>query len=119
MFEEYEETILDFLNNLTSQNPDEFTENDWKLIKFYTKSDGCTRAFSWRIFACFEHDFYFRTHHDFSGKIISFREANRRFRIRLQQLSPLGVCSPMSWWRWAGVACFGRSAWVSRKPCGF
>lgn len=119
MFEEYEETILDFLNNLTSQNPDEFTENDWKLIKFYTKSDGCTRVLDLRVWACFEHDFYFRTHHDFTGRVISFREANRRFRIRLQRLSLFGVCSPMAWWRWAGVSLCGRSAWISRKPCGF
>ena len=119
MFYEYEDTLIDFLSSLSCSNPDDFTDHDWQLIKFYTKSDGCTGVADAYVKACWEHDFYFRTRHDFAGKIISFRESNRRFRLRIQRLSHFGVCSPMAWWRWAGVTAFGRQAWVSRKTCGF
>lgn len=117
MFEEYEETLIDFLNNLSCDDPDKFTKEDWKLVKFYTKSDGCTNASKSRVETCWEHDFYFRTHHDFTGKIISFSEANRRFRQSNQKRSGFGAFSPMAWWRWAAVSICGKSAWKGRKSC--
>jgi len=115
MFFEYEETLEDFLQALSTRDPDIFTDSDWNLIRFYTRSDGCTRVTNLHVRACYEHDFYFRTHHDFCGHVISFWEANRRFRIRIQRLSHLGACSPISWWRWLGVTLLGRNAWIGRR----
>lgn len=115
MFYEYEETLEDFLEALSTRDPNIFTDADWNLVRFYTRSDGCTRVPNFHIKACWEHDFYFRTHHDFCGHVISFWDANRLFRIRIQRLSLLGVCSPISWWRWLGVTLLGRNAWDGKK----
>ena len=114
MFGEYEDTINDFLARLRENNPDRFTDREWDLIWAYTKSDGCTGVIDIFIKACWEHDFYFRTHHDFNGKVISFWESNRRFRRRVQHCSRLGFLSPVSWWRWLGVSLLGRSAWEGK-----
>lgn len=119
MFEEYEPSIQWFLKTLSCDNPDKFTKHDWDLVRAYTKSDGCTGVIDLYIEACIEHDFLFRTHHDFSGKVISFYEANKRFRIRIQRLSKLGMCDPVSWWRWLAV-CFlpqARRAWDEKQNC--
>ena len=119
MFEEYEPSIQWFLSKLSSCDPDKFTQHDWDLVHAYTKSDGCTGVIDFYIQACIEHDFYFRTHHDFSGKVISFYEANRRFRIRIQRLSRLGLISPLSWVRWLAVCSLpqARRAWDGKKSC--
>lgn len=114
MFGEYEDTISNFLARLRESNPDLFTDREWDLIWAYTKSDGCTGVIDIFIKACWEHDFYFRTHHDFNGRVISFREANRRFRRRMQHCSRLGFLSPVSWWRWLGVSLFGKAAWEGK-----
>jgi len=115
MFYEYEDTINDFLARLRINNPDLFTDREWDLLWAYTRSDGCTGVADIFVKACWEHDFYFRTHHDFCGHVISFLEANRRFRKRMQCFSKLGVFSPISWWRWAGVCLLGRSAWEGKR----
>lgn len=115
MFFEYEETLEDFIKALSTNNPDIFTDADWNLVRFYTRSDGCTKVPNIHVRACYEHDFYFRTHHDFCGHVISFWEANRRFRIRIQRLSRFGICSPVSWWRWLGVTLLARNAWVGKR----
>lgn len=115
MFDEYEASLLDFLSDLSTHNPDEFTKEDWKLVRHYTRSDGCTKVIDIFTRACWEHDFYNRTHHDFEGKVITFAEANCRFRRRIQRLSRLGVFSLVSWWRWAGVSILGRKYWDQRK----
>lgn len=115
MFFEYEETLEDFLQALSTRDPDIFTDADWNLIRFYTRSDGCTRVPNFHIRACWEHDFYFRTHHDFCGHVISFWESNKRFRQRIQRLSWLGVLDPVSWWRWAAVTILGHNAWLGKR----
>lgn len=115
MFGEYEDTLQEFLRRLGSEDPDEFTERDWDLIWAYTKSDGCTGVVDIYIKACWEHDFYFRVHHGFDGKVIGFWEANRRFRRRMQHCSKLGILSPVSWWRWLGVSLLGRNAWEGKR----
>lgn len=105
------------LSKLSSDDPDKFTQHDWDLVHAYTKSDGCTGVVDFYLQACVEHDFYFRTHHDFSGRVISFYEANRRFRIRIQRLSRLGLISPMSWWRWIAVCSLpqAKQAWEGKR----
>lgn len=115
-YAEYEDTLEAFLASLSTESPDDFTQSDREKIKWYIKSDGCTDVPDFYVSACEEHDFYFRTRHDFSGKIISFKEANRRFRLRIQKQSKFGVWSPLSWIRWAGVSLFGRNAW-KRNQC--
>lgn len=117
MFEEYEDSIEDFLETLGYTNPDYFTKREWELISVYVRSDGCTNVPDFYRNACVEHDFYFRTHHDFEGKVISFMEANKRFRMRIQRLSKFGVCSPLAWWRWAAVCVFGGRFWSDKKKC--
>jgi len=115
MFSEYEETLNRFLKILGAPDPDRFSQREWELVEVYVKSDGCTGVIDFKRKACIEHDFYFRTHHDFEGKAISFMDANKRFRIRMQRLSRFGVISPLAWWRWAAVCVFARSAWEGKK----
>ena len=115
MFSEYEDTLNQFIKVLGNSNPDEVTQREWDLIWAYTKSDGCTGVADIYVKACYEHDYYFRTHHDFEGKVISFWEANKRFRKRIQSLSRLGVFSPFSWERWIGVTLFAKPSWEGKK----
>lgn len=115
MFTEYEETLNAFIDKLRESNPDKFTDREWDLVWAYTKSDGCTGVVDIFVRACYEHDFYFRTHHDFEGKVISFWEANKRFRKRIQKLSNFGVLSPVSWWRWLAVTVCAHNAWSGKS----
>lgn len=117
MFFEYEETLEDFLQALSTRDPDIFTDADWNLIRFYTRSDGCTRVTNLHVRACYEHDFYYRTHHDFEGKLITRAEADRRFRLGIQKKSGCGVWNLLSWWRWAGVRLCASGAWYKRDSC--
>ena len=57
--------LISLFKVLGKSNPDEFTQKEWDLIWAYTKSDGCTGVADIFLIACVEHDFYFRTHHDF------------------------------------------------------
>lgn len=115
MYEDFEESYPRFLKKLSTDNPDNFTNHDWDLVEVYVRSDGCTGAPQWRRRACVEHDFYFRTRHDFAGRVIGFEEANKRFRARDQKLSLFGFLSPLAWIRWLGVTLFGSKAWDLRR----
>jgi len=115
MFDEYEASLEWFLKLLSCDNPDHFTDADWQLVRAYTRSDGCTGVADIFVKACWEHDFYFRTHHDFTGKLISFSEANCKFRRRIQKLSRFGVFNFVSWERWLGVTIFGKNAWIGNQ----
>lgn len=77
-------------------------------------SDGCTGVPDFFLDACLEHDVHYRLHKTVSGQPITRQEADTRFREGIQHASYLGVCSPMAWWRWAGVRLFGGSSWVSK-----
>lgn len=115
MFAEYEESLEWFLQQLSSPDPDFFTDADWALVRTYTRSDGCTRVPDWHVKACWEHDFYFRTHHDFRGQVIGFVKANALFRRRIQRLSRYGIFDILSYTRWLGVTLFGRHAWIGQQ----
>lgn len=115
MFDEYEESFEWFLELLSTTDPDKFTAHDWDLIRSYTHSDGCTDAPDWLVQSCWEHDFYFRTHHDFSGKFITFCQANARFLRRMIRLSWFGPLSLRAYFRWAIVSLLGKNAWHGRK----
>ena len=123
MFSEYEDTLLDFLKDLSTSDCNQFTEADSKLVKNYVKSDGCTGVPDFFVEACREHDFYYRTHHDFEGKLITRSEADKRFRLRIQSLSkvrstPIRIAGFfISWWRWLGVRLFAGAAWRGRGTC--
>ena len=82
----------------------------WVLVRRRAKelrSDGCTGVADFYVDACFEHDVHWRTGHTLWGDRISTRQANMRFRRVIQDRSPLGLLSPMAWWRWAGVSIAG------------
>lgn len=70
-------------------------------------SDGCTLVADFYLDACLEHDVHWRTGRTLDGALISTRQANLRFRYVIQNRSPFGRLSPMSWWRWAGVSIAG------------
>ena len=75
------------------------------------KSDGCTGVPDFYLDACLEHDVHYRTHHWLDGEPIFKSEADERLRRVIQARSFLGIFSPLSWWRWAAVKCFGGTAW--------
>ena len=75
------------------------------------QSDGCSRASELYQLGCYEHDVAYRTGHDVNGNTISRKEVDRRFRFFMRMRSPFKIVSPMSWWRWIAVRCFGRSSW--------
>lgn len=79
------------------------------------KSDGCTDALPLYVHGCFEHDISYRTGRDLMDNKISRAEADQRLRWYIQLNSPLGVCSPMAWWRWAAVRMFGGLSWKSKR----
>lgn len=71
------------------------------------KSDGCTGVMDWYLDACLEHDIHWRTGLTLYGQLITTEQANRRFRLVIQNRSGFGVLSPVSWIRWAGVTVWG------------
>jgi hypothetical protein len=86
--------------------------NSWYWVKLRRrakelKSDGCTGVPDFYLDACYEHDVHWRTGHTLDGQRISTRQANLRFRLVIQDRSPFGRFSPMSWWRWAVVSVTG------------
>lgn len=115
MFDEYEDSLEWFLQELSTTDPDLFTDADWKLVRSYLRSDGCTGVPNWHVKACWEHDFYFRTHHDFNGHFISFSKSNWRFLKRIQKLSWFGAFDIRSYVRWLGVTLLGRNAWRGNR----
>jgi hypothetical protein len=46
---------------------------------------------------------------------ITRMEADHRFRRCLCNRSAFGKYSPMAWWRWAGVRCFGWIPWSQHR----
>ena len=109
--------LYDFIRDLKCTSEDEAADDHIKLAYWYTRSDGCTGTLDLFKSACIIHDFHYRTHHDLCGRILNRAEADRRFRIRMQRLSRLGVCSPIAWWRWLVVRCLGGRFWDDKTNC--
>lgn len=97
--------------NLTTLNYLLLTKEDIDKLAVYINTDGCTGVSNVYFPACVVHDFWYVSHYDFDGTKITQKEADYRFRKKMQALSPLGVFSPMSWWRWIGVRTFGKKFW--------
>lgn len=75
-------------------------------------SDGCSGpTISVHVDACYEHDVCYGDHQTVTGQRVTRAEADRLFRERIQERSPFGVLSPMSWWRWAAVRIGGYRAY--------
>lgn len=86
----------------------------WNRVRALARklgSDGCTGVPEFYRDACLEHDVHYRTHRTVYGHGILKAEADRRFRQRIQEQSPLGRFCPLSWWRWLAVVLFGKNAW--------
>ena len=84
------------------------------------ESDGCSGVPDFYLDCCYEHDIAYRTGCDVYGNPITRAEADRWFRISIQNHSilakvKLGFLSPVSWWRWAGVRILGGSSYNSRN----
>lgn len=90
-------------------------------------SDGCTAVSELYQWCCFEHDLAYRYGKDprdayrlakqgsltywlAAGKI-KRSEADSRFKRCIQEHSPLGRFSPVSYWRWLGVRIGGWFKW--------
>lgn len=106
----YEELIA-FTSTLSTQDPDKFTTDDYADIAVWINSDGCTMVPDIYLVACIEHDFYYTTARDFYGELISRAEADRRFRVRIQQMSKFKKFSPYSYVAFIFVAAFGWAFW--------
>lgn len=95
------------------------TEDEyWELVRKEAKellADGCSGVPDFHLDCCLEHDIAYRTKKTVLGEPISRRQADAQFRRCIQRRSKFGKISPMSWWRWAGVRIFGRSAWKGNK----
>jgi hypothetical protein len=78
-------------------------------------SDGCSGVPDFYRDACLEHDIHYRTGRTLSGVPLTRAKADAIFRKRIQQMSVLGVLSPVALWRWAGVRLFGGSSWQGAK----
>jgi hypothetical protein len=74
-------------------------------------SDGCSGVSDCYVIACYDHDIAYRSGHDLFGQPLTRAQADARLRWGIQNESPLGRLSPMSWWRWAGVRLFGWRSW--------
>lgn len=107
--------IIDLIESLSTDDHFNLTDDDMKAIRWFILSDGCTDVPDFYLSECIKHDFYYRTHVDFSGRLIKRCEADKRFRLGIQKRSQFGVFSPMSWWRWAFVRVFAKSAWDKRQ----
>lgn len=79
--------VLELLSDLSTEDFRELTARDVASIRFFVRSDGCSRAPNLFVASCFVHDYYYRTHHDLSGKLISRAQADRNFRRHIQCLS--------------------------------
>jgi len=66
---------------------------------------GCTGVPDFYKSCCDDHDEHYSAHD------VTRAEADAEFRRCIQGKSPLGKCSPMALWRWAGVRLLGRHAW--------
>lgn len=77
------------------------------------KADGCSGPALDAFYrdACLEHDIHYRTGRTLDGQPLTRAQADATFRRRMQAMSPVGVLSPMAWWRWVAVRLFGGSSW--------
>lgn len=107
--------LIDFIESLSTSNPDRLTVADIDKIRWFIQSDGCSGVPDFFVEECIKHDFYYRTHHDFSGRLIRKKDADLRFRRGIQNKSKIGAMSPLSWWRWLGVTLFASKAWDSKR----
>lgn len=106
----------------------------WDWVKSECKvigSDGCSKVPDFYLAACQQHDcsYYYAKdpvdayRHYRTGSAdpwkdatpITKAQADAAFRKEIQERSIIGVFSPLSWWRWAGVKWFGKKAWNSHK----
>lgn len=99
------------LKNLSTLNSRQMTDIDLQIIHDFTDCDGCTGVLDFYRPCCVLHDFHYRIGLDFDMTAISRALADAKFRRCMQTRSIVGVFSPMSWWRWAGVRIFGGKAW--------
>lgn len=107
--------LVDFIQSLSTSDPLKLTAEDIKLIRWYIKTDGCTAVPDFYVDECIKHDFYYRTHVGFDGRLITRADADRNFRLGIQSKSILGVCSPVSWWRWFFVRLLAKRAWEQHR----
>lgn len=109
--------LLEFIQNLSTSDPLKLSKEDITNIKLYIDSDGCTGVPDFYKAECIKHDFYYRTHHNFKGELISKEWADLSFMRGIQSKSKFGKYSPMALWRYLGVRIFGRSAWEGSESC--
>lgn len=75
-------------------------------------TDGCSGATGAFAECCMEHDIAYRTGLTVNGEAQTKEQADTRFLHCMQSRSVLGFYSPVAWWRYAAVRCFGKP----RKP---
>ncbi len=109
--------LIDFVASLSASDPASLTQADIDKIRWYIKSDGCTGVPDICVDECIKHDFYFRTGVDFSGKLISFENANLEFFRGLWGKGHYILACV----RWLGVTYHPRAkqAWRNREAMRF
>lgn len=94
-------------------------------------SDGCTRVSGIQHECCWEHDLAFYYAKDpraayrrylngdtdpwLRADVITFEQANGRFRKCHTARSVMGWLNPMAWWRYGGVRWGAKSAWEAHR----
>ena len=106
------EQLLAFTSTLTTLKWQKLTDDDFKKIDKFVKSDGCSGVPDFYRNGCVIHDFYYRTHRNLNGSQITRRQADSVLRRYIMSKSPFGHFSPMAWWRYKGVRALAGKAWT-------
>jgi len=107
--------LIDLVESLSTSDPMKLSKKDLDKIRWFIKSDGCTGVPDFYVDECIKHDFYYRTKHDFSGRLIRRKTADLNFRLGIQNKSKLGRFDLLAWIRWGGVRLLGGSAWEGKR----
>lgn len=102
---------IKFLTTLSTREYTKLSHPEFRRIKAFIMSDGCTMAPELYHTACIIHDFYYRTHIDLYGNPLTKGQADKLFRKHIQHNSSLGRVSITAFIWFQAVKFFGRRSW--------
>lgn len=100
-----------FTNTLSTLDFRRLTELDVAEIGHFIRTDGCTGTFNFYLRCCIIHDWWYRTHRNLNGSLVTKLEADRGMRDCIMAHSMWGHWNPIAHWRYWAVREFGTKAW--------